>query len=306
MSVNDVLADYDRIRVQNSIEEKRRLEQVYKKAPAIKEIHEKIKSLQKQRIRRALSDDKAISLNITMLRNNIKDLLVLEGFDPGYLDPIYTCPVCRDTGIKNNSTRCDCFKKKLLDDKLREVSLRDDNISFENFDLNVFSEKPVENGKSQKDQMHYYKGIFESYANDVPYSVPFFLISGSTGLGKTYMAKCIMRRVIERGFSAAFYTAYNLFSLFHKERLGENVDLSALFEVPLLIIDDLGTEPMTRNVTKEYFFDLINERSGQNTIIVTNLPFDRIKERYGDRIHSRLMDIKNSKKILFRGDDIRY
>ena len=79
------------------------------------------------------------------------------------------------------------------------------------------------------------------------------------------------------------------------------MDLEPLFEVPLLIIDDIGTEPMTRNVTIEYFFDLINERTNAslNTMIVTNLPFHEIKDRYGDRIHSRLMDKRTSLKMIF-------
>jgi DNA replication protein DnaC len=89
--------------------------------------------------------------------------------------------------------------------------------------------------------------------------------------------------------------------------MGDNVDLTPLFEVPLLIIDDLGTEPMTRNVTIEYFFDLINERyvSGLHTVIVTNMGFLELKQQYGDRIHSRLMDVRLSQKIIFKGRDVR-
>jgi hypothetical protein len=65
---------------------------------------------------------------------------------------------------------------------------------------------------------------------------------------------------------------------------------------------------MTKNVTKEYFFDLINERNDANlkTILVTNLIMDDLNVRYGERIYSRLADTRFSRKILFKGDDIRY
>ena len=191
--------------------------------------------------------------------------------------------------------------------KLDEARLVDDTVSFEQFNISVFDTAPIENGKSQQDVMWRYKKITESYANTFPECPPVLLFSGATGLGKTYIAKCIMRRVIERGYMSAFYTAYRLFSIFHRDRLGEDIDLRPVFEVPLLIIDDLGTEPMTRNVTREYLFDLINERTheGRHTLIVTNLTFEEINERYGEPIHSRLMDKYTSQKIRFVGRDIR-
>ena len=195
----------------------------------------------------------------------------------------------------------------MLEDKLDAARLTDTDISFEMFNLNIFNNTPLSDGKSQQDLMLSYKKQLQDYANSFPNCKQILLLSGPTGLGKTYIAKCVMRRVIERGYTAAFYTAYRLFSLFHADRLSEPVDLTPIFEVPLLVIDDVGTEPMTRNVTVEYFFDLINERTaaGLHTVIVTNLAFHDLKERYGDRIHSRLMDKCSSKK-LFKGKDVRY
>ncbi|MGE5494908.1 MAG: ATP-binding protein [Burkholderiales bacterium] len=306
MGISQVIAEFERIREKNSIEESRRLKEVLANVPGFEEARRKLREAQRQRILNAFGDNAHYEALIKELKETERKLLADAGYDIHYLDPIYSCGRCCDTGFLEDGGRCECFRKRVLEDKLSEARLNDAGVSFEKFDLNVFDDTPLNNGRTQRDYMAQYKKIAEAYANELPASPPIFLISGGTGLGKTYLSKCVMRRVMERGYMAAFYTAYRLFSIFHQHRLGEDVDISPIFEVPLLVIDDLGTEPMTRNVTKEYLFDLINERNGLHTIIVTNLTFNVLKDRYGERIHSRLMDKNASLKILLSGKDIRY
>ena len=270
---------------------------MYAQLPALKALHEQIRKLQIEQLRRAVTGDMDAT-QIHTLMNEAAAMLTGAGFDKHYLDPIYTCADCHDTGTLKGGTRCSCFKKRVLEDKLSAARLTDDSVSFEQFDETLFDKTPMASGRSQRDIMRAIRTVCEKYADDFPDSKPFLLLSGGIGLGKTYAAKCLMRRVIEHGYTAAFYTAYRLFSLFHRHRLGENIDLDPIFNVPLLVIDDIGTEPMTRNVTVEYFFDLINERLalGRHTVIVTNLSFNDINARYGERIHSRLMDTRHSMK----------
>ena len=307
MSISDVMAVYDAIRQKNEEERERRRREVFAAVPRLAELDRELTSLLVASLKDALDGKSTDTAAIQALVDESRALLVQAGYDANYLDPIYTCPDCRDTGTRDDAQRCACFKRRLLEDKLAEARLTDSDVSFEKFNLSLFSDEPIENGKSQRDMMRRIRQICETWANNFPGGTPILLLAGSAGLGKTYVSKCIMRRVIERGYTAAYYTAYRLFSLFHSDRMGESVDLSPLFEVPLLIIDDLGTEPMTRNVTIEYFFDLLNERyvTGLHTIIVTNLSFLELKQLYGDRIHSRLMDVRYSQKIIFKGRDVR-
>lgn len=306
MSISEVIAEFERIRENNIIEQRRRLNEALANIPGFSEAHGKLKQAQRQRILNAFGDAEDYEAVIKGLKAAEQSLLAGAGYDIRYLDPIYSCERCRDTGFLVDGGRCGCFKKRVLEDKLSEARLLEADVSFEKFDLDVFDDAPLENGRSQRDYMEQYKKIAENYSDSFPACPPVFLLSGGTGLGKTYLSKCVVRRVMERGFTAAFYTAYRLFSIFHQHRLGEDIDVSPIFEVPLLVIDDIGTEPMTRNVTREYFFDLLNERSGLHTVIATNLPFHDIKERYGERIHSRLMDKDASLKMLLYGKDIRY
>jgi DNA replication protein DnaC len=306
--LGDVFEVYDHIRLRNETEAQFRRSEVYGAMPELKELHSQIRALQLERISQTARGEAFDPRELETLRRKAARLLADGGFPADYLDPIYDCPVCRDTGMRGDARRCDCFFRFRLEDKLDEARLTDSDMSFERYDITRFSDEPLENGRSQRDYMVQYRRITEEWANDFSGCTQILLLAGSAGLGKTYTARCIQRRVIERGFSAAYYTAYRLFSLFHSDRLGEDVDLNPVFSVPLLIIDDLGTEPMTRNVTLEYLFDLINERvaSGLHTVIATNLAFHEIKSIYGDRIHSRLMDARHSEKLIFRGKDIRY
>jgi DNA replication protein DnaC len=308
LSISDVMAAYDLIRQKNEEELERRRQEVYARVPRFAKLHREINQRLLENLKKALDDEETDSASIEDMINESKVLLTGAGYDEHYLDPVYTCPDCRDTGSLSNAQRCDCFKKRVLEDKLDEARLTDNGVSFEQFNLSLFSDEPLENGKSQRDQMVYYKKICESFADSFPDGPRMLVMAGSVGLGKTFLAKCMMRRVIERGHTVGYYTAYRLFSYFHRDRIGEDIDTTPFFDVPLLIIDDLGTEPMTRNVTIEYFFDLLNERTamGLHTVVVTNLALHELKERYGDRIHSRLMDSRQSQKIIFKGRDVRY
>jgi len=85
----------------------------------------------------------------------------------------------------------------------------------------------------------------------------------------------------------------------------DNID--SLINVDLLIIDDMGTEPVFNNITIEYTFMLVNERTRKNKAICisTNLNPDELKSRYSERIASRLLDRSTTNIFLVRGNDLR-
>ncbi len=62
-----------------------------------------------------------------------------------------------------------------------------------------------------------------------------------------------------------------------------------IFGCDLLVIDDLGTELVTR-YTQAEVYDLVNHRlnTGKPTIINTNLGLQEIERTYSSRVHSRL------------------
>jgi hypothetical protein len=66
-------------------------------------------------------------------------------------------------------------------------------------------------------------------------------------------------------------------------------------------------EPMLRNITVEYLFTLLNERCAAklHTVVATNLSIIQIKERYGERVASRLLDTSKCVLIRLGGRDLR-
>jgi len=72
----------------------------------------------------------------------------------------------------------------------------------------------------------------------------------------------------------------------------------------LLIIDDLGTE-LTNNFVASQLFSLINDRHLQQKAVVisTNLSLEDFRNRYSDRIFSRITS--NYELCKITGPDIR-
>ena len=179
-----------------------------------------------------------------------------------------------------------------------------DEQNFERFDLNRF---PEEGG--QRAQMALARRLCEEYADHFPETrYRNLLLTGAGGLGKTYLLNCIYARVCDRGLSAVRVTAFKLFESMRRQHMGDSEsEFASLTEAPLLLIDDLGTEPMMRNITVEYLFLLLNERTAakRHTVIATNLTATQLQERYGERVSSRLLDRSVCGVVQLRGKDLR-
>ena len=113
MDINDVIAEYERIRTRNLMVEEQRRREVYAKAPELEALHQTIRKLQMERIRQSLLGGPDHSENIAALKEQAGRLLTGHGFDAGYLEPLYTCPICQDTGVLSNGAHCACFQKTL-------------------------------------------------------------------------------------------------------------------------------------------------------------------------------------------------
>jgi DNA replication protein DnaC len=204
----------------------------------------------------------------------------------------YACARCKDTGYDGGKL-CPCVKKRFADDQ-KNTSVPA-NARFENSDLTIFDEN------IRGDITRVYS-IMQQYVDEFPpKNKPNIFITGGTGAGKTYLTACIFNALIEKGVFAEYKTAFDLNNLFLKSHLApldeKNEILDVLFSADLLVIDDLGTEPLYKNVTVEYLFNLLNERTinAKSTAISTNLSTSEIRSRYDNRILSRIYNNRTIK-----------
>ena len=239
----------------------------------------------------------------------IRALLKEAGFPENYLQKRYRCDKCKDTGYVGDapSRFCDCFEARLRLRQHEDGSMA--GVDEQNFA--AFREDFIPEEGSQRERMHELRVFCEAYADEFPNTrYRNLLMTGAGGLGKTFLLNCIFERVTARGFSAVRVTAFHLFEQMRKQHLSNDPafdGFTSLMEAPLLLIDDLGSEPMMKNITVEYLFMLLNERAAgkKHTVVATNLSPGQLNAVYGERVASRLLDRTCWAALRFEGKDLR-
>lgn len=141
--------------------------------------------------------------------------------------------------------------------------------------------------------------------------VMFILLTGQSGVGKTTLAYAIANELLSKNLSVCFVTAFefnNLMLRYHTSDVAKRSQyMDFLLDCDMLIIDDLGTEPVLKSVTKEYLYNVVDTRivNGKKTMITSNLNLEELMARYGERTVSRMTNKSYSVTRELLGDDLR-
>ncbi len=292
----------------------RRTAEVYERVPEYSRLVSRIGELAadsaKASIHGNTSELDGIREAINKIDRRMKELLTEAGFPADYLEPVYECPLCKDTGYIG-SEKCSCFKQAAIDLLYRQSNIRQ-ILQTENFDafrLDYFNPEVYDESaglSSRENAAGLYKAC-QKFVHDFPAGEN-ILFYGNTGTGKTFLSNCIAKALLDRSFGVLYLSAIELFNILSEydkeDREDSDLSESQITGCDLLIIDDLGTE-LSNAFTNSKLFYCINDRllKGRSTIISTNYSPRELMDNYSERIFSR---IKNSFKIykLF-GDDIR-
>ncbi len=252
----------------------------------------------------------------TALQEERRRLLTEAGYAPDALTLQPMCARCGDTGYAPDGGMCDCLKAYYVAEQNRELSklLNIGAQSFDTFKMDYYSHElwPAFH-MSPYDNMELIRATCQRYAVSFNQGSGSLFLTGTPGLGKTFLSACIAREVSARGFSVVYDTATHVFAQFEadKFRRGSEEDLEeAAADVrrylgcDLLIVDDLGTELVTPFV-QDVLYQLINSRivGEKSTIINSNLDETAIYRRYSPQIASRLSG--EYRTLRFFGQDIR-
>ena len=310
---DEIMRGYDRRQLENRRAADMRRRLVYEKLPRLQEIDGDVASCSVQRAKLLLDGDAAAAAaakeRLSALGKERKSLLREHGYPPDYLDPIYTCPDCRDSGYQGG-VKCRCFKQEIINviyaqSNIQEILSRE---NFEAFSYEYYSDQDINPTtglsalKTAENAVRECRNFIDRF-DEKPKNLLFY---GDTGVGKTFLSNCVARETLNQGHSVIYFTAFQLFDILSRGVFDKDTDAIAahqsIFDSDLLVIDDLGTE-MPNTFTVSQLFLCVNERilRGRSTIISTNLSIGQMTERYSERTFSRIMDNYSLIK-LFTGD----
>lgn len=311
-----IMRDYEQKQLRSHDLLNQHFQNVYEKLPEYKILDDSISELSVQYGKRLLNGDEhamaSLKEELAILRASKEELLKSAGFPADYLEPVYECKDCKDTGYIDGQ-KCHCFKKevsKLLysQSNLSEVLSLE---NFDNFSTDYYSRTQIDprTGRSAKDIIEDALHICKEFVRTFGKEHNNLFLYGDVGVGKTFLSNCIAKELIEAGFSVLYFSSPALFDtlanhVFDKNDIDAHNMYEFIYDCDLLIIDDLGTE-LTNSFVSSQFFSCINERllSKRSTIISTNLSLDSLADLYTERAFSRITSNYTMLKII--GDDIR-
>ncbi len=306
------------IREQNRAEQRRRTDEIIGLAPEYLEIERELARGGTALLRCVLNktaDISKIRAHIEKMQKKKADLLQRLGKPADYLDDLFHCELCRDTGFDEEGHRCSCLKNLILKYVSANANLTPymKEQTFENFDYFLFSSQPNDRGRNPLKYMQAAHNRALRFAETFDETHENLLLIGNAGTGKTFLSSCIANYALKRQKTVYYQTAFKLFECFENVKFGklnaedaEQADtiIRYVYDTDLLIIDDLGTEFVTQ-YTAATLFDIVNTRMLQNksTIISTNLSLQGLEDTYSARFTSR---ITGAYQVLsFIGKDLR-
>jgi DNA replication protein DnaC len=136
------------------------------------------------------------------------------------------------------------------------------------------------------------------------------IITGPTGIGKTYISEALADKACRDGFTAVCYRMPRLARELEVARGdGRYIKLlNTLAKVDLLVVDDWGMDPLTETERRD-FREIMEDRHDQkSTVITSQYPVSKWHELIGEPTNAdAILDriVHNAHRINLKGESLR-
>lgn len=252
------------------------------------------------------TSNKDLEQTLKQVRDEKQKLLSKLGIKKSDLEPKFECKKCNDLGFVGDQM-CDCFIARRNEELLKESGYNLSSMAtFEKFNTKICTDK------KQAEALEKLKTKLESWAENYPaVKKKNLVVSGKAGVGKSHLCECLANKLVQKKYSVCFVSAFDMNNMFLKYHTSfdanKHAQISPLLESDFLFIDDLGTEPVLKNVTQNYLYLILSERERHSrpVVISTNLLPENILDRYGERIYSRIANKQTGAFFHLEGNDLR-
>ena len=111
MLKKQIRGHYEKIKAKNNKTMEARHEEVYSKVPDIKKLQSDVANLSIDSLAMRKEQKQDVFSKIDVMKEMISSLLTKNGFTENYLESVYDCSKCQDSGALPDGSSCTCRKK---------------------------------------------------------------------------------------------------------------------------------------------------------------------------------------------------
>ena len=189
---DEIMRDYDRQQLEDRriLDERRKA--VYARVPRLQEIDAAVASSSVRKARLLLDGDtsalSSLKEELTALREERNRLLKENGYSLQYLDPVYRCLDCKDSGYIDGK-KCHCFKQAIINTVYAQSNIQTilERENFDHFSFDYYSEDDISSttGLSALETAKQAVQSCHQFIDDFDHKPKNLFLYGSTGVGKT-------------------------------------------------------------------------------------------------------------------------
>jgi len=136
------------------------------------------------------------------------------------------------------------------------------------------------------------------------------LITGSSGVGKSYIASALGYQACARGYKVAYHNTAKLFGKLKMAKADGSYirEIARIERQHLLILDDFGIQPFDAQ-SRTALMEIIEDRHGKSSIIITSqVPVNKWYEVIGEKtLADAILDriIHQAHRLELKGESLR-